>query len=187
LFKTQTRRAIQAEKRSSAGMEFLQVFVFILQCGISPAKWSICRYDALGFTTPKPEGVPRSMEYAIQLLLPVVGGLMLGMWLTKTYGIPQIWTVVLAILGMAAGLFMMYRRVSTPGNAETQAVRPKKSAGTQPFPSSQSSKATATPSPKPEHPGVHVRDLDFLYHPPKTDDSEWKELDDPDEEDFPHG
>jgi hypothetical protein len=125
------------------------------------------------------------MEYAIQLLLPVVGGLMLGMWLTKTYGIPQIWTVVLAILGMAAGLFIMYRRVSAPENAETHAVRPKK-AGTHPSTSSQSSKAATTPSLKSKYPGVHIRDLDFLYHPPKTDDSEWKELDDPDEEIFPH-
>ena len=126
------------------------------------------------------------MEYAIQLLLPVVGGLMLGMWLTKTYGVPQIWTVVLAILGMAAGLFIMYRRVSTPENGETSAIRPQKSAETHSFPSFPSSKTTANPSPESKHPGVHVRDLDFLYHPPKTDDSEWKELDDPDEEIFPH-
>jgi hypothetical protein len=50
------------------------------------------------------------MEYAIQLFLPVIGGLLLGNWLTKTYGLSPIWTVLLGILGLAGGIGIMYKR-----------------------------------------------------------------------------
>ncbi|HEY9687475.1 MAG TPA: AtpZ/AtpI family protein [Coleofasciculaceae cyanobacterium] len=54
------------------------------------------------------------MDYAIQLLLPIIGGLMLGMWLTRHFGVSPIWTVVLAILGMAGGIGIMVKRFSVP-------------------------------------------------------------------------
>lgn len=50
------------------------------------------------------------MEYAIQLLLPIIGGLWLGNWLSETFGLSPIWTVVLGVLGLAGGIGMMYKR-----------------------------------------------------------------------------
>jgi hypothetical protein len=50
------------------------------------------------------------MEYAVQLFLPVMGGLWLGSWLTQKYGLSPIWTVVLGVLGLAGGIVVMYRR-----------------------------------------------------------------------------
>lgn len=52
------------------------------------------------------------MEYAIQLLLPILGGLWLGDWLTKTYHLPALWTMVFAVLGMVAGLGILYKRAT---------------------------------------------------------------------------
>jgi hypothetical protein len=54
------------------------------------------------------------MEYAIQMLLPIVGGLLLGVWLTENYGVSPIWTVVLAILGMVGGIGILYKRFTYP-------------------------------------------------------------------------
>lgn len=50
------------------------------------------------------------MEYAIQLFLPILGGLLLGNWLHQRFGISQIWTMVLAVLGMAGGIAVLYKR-----------------------------------------------------------------------------
>lgn len=54
------------------------------------------------------------MDYAVTLLVPIIGGLMLGLWLTNTYGLSPIWTVVLAILGMMGGIGIMYKRYAYP-------------------------------------------------------------------------
>jgi len=110
------------------------------------------------------------MEYAIQLLIPVVGGLMLGMWLTNTYHASPIWTVVLAILGMVAGIGIMYRRFSVPQDGT--------SALNMPLPPKKFDKAKPT---HPDAPRAHVKDLDFLYK--KYDDhGDFKELDDLDDD-----
>jgi len=107
------------------------------------------------------------MEYAIQLLIPVVGGLMLGMWLTKTYGISAIWTIILAIAGMVAGIAIMYRRFSG-SQSKVEIYRPPGIALKKELKSKSS--------------GVHIKDLDFLYK--KYDDmgEDWKELDDLDDD-----
>jgi hypothetical protein len=67
------------------------------------------------------------MDYAIQLLLPIIGGLMLGMWLTRNFGVSPIWTVVLAILGMAGGIGIMVKRFSLakPAKLPRQGLDPK--------------------------------------------------------------
>jgi hypothetical protein len=117
------------------------------------------------------------MEYAIQLLIPVIGGLMLGMWLTNTYHASPIWTVVLAILGMVAGIAIMYRRFSVPQDGVTTM--------TPPFPPPKkitppkSGQAQSEPT---EPSRAHVKDLDFLYR--KYDDTpdDWNELDELDEQ-----
>jgi|GEM_PF-1626181 len=100
------------------------------------------------------------MEYAIQLLIPVVGGLMLGMWLTKTYGLAPIWTVVFAVLGMAAGIAVIARRFSS-GQAQLPTY-----------------KSTEVHPPRPTS---HVKDLDFLYKKYDDKGEDWKELDELDE------
>lgn len=50
------------------------------------------------------------MEYAIQLLVPIGLGLMLGQWLQKNVGLDAFWTVIFAIVGMFLGMGMLYKR-----------------------------------------------------------------------------
>ena len=105
------------------------------------------------------------MEYAIQMLIPVIGGLMLGMWLTKTYGLAPIWTVVFAVLGMAAGIAIMARRFSS-GQAQMPTFKP--SGGKK---DTDPSRATS-----------HIKDLDFLYKKYDNQGDDWKELDELDDD-----
>lgn len=51
------------------------------------------------------------MEYAIEMLIPVLMGLYVGMWMTDHWGAPSMVTPGLAILGMVAGIAIMARRV----------------------------------------------------------------------------
>lgn len=105
------------------------------------------------------------MEYAIQLFLPILGGLLLGLWLTEHYGVAPIWTVILAILGMVGGIGILYKRFSYP---ELYNQPPKVSG-----------KNGETP---PETPKLPVDQLDFLYK--KYDDDEHEYQDDDDEKDL---
>lgn len=120
------------------------------------------------------------MEYAIQLILPIIGGLMLGDWLSKTYGISPLWTVLLGILGMAMGIRILYKR----GMAE-QALRQKQHPIPAPPPKNKESHknaATAQPgsdptmpyaaSKRPPRDGTSLNALHELYqqldqHPPE--------------------
>lgn len=86
------------------------------------------------------------MEYAIQLLLPILGGLWLGNWLNQTYGIPSIWTLILAILGMMAGLGILYKRYAL----EQKNMPPPASRKSKPLKSDDETR-------------VPLEDLDFLY------------------------
>lgn len=54
------------------------------------------------------------MDYALILLLPILGGLLLGNWLSQRFGLSPIWSLVLAILGMFAGIGIMYKRYAYP-------------------------------------------------------------------------
>ncbi len=54
------------------------------------------------------------MEYASQLLIPIMLGLFLGQWLQNTYEFSALWTVGLAIAGMFGGIVLMYKRYSYP-------------------------------------------------------------------------
>ena len=125
------------------------------------------------------------MDYAIQLLLPVIGGLMLGIWLTKTYHLSPIWTVVLAILGMIGGIGVIYKRFSYPQGGSTSGKLP-----TYKGKASKSGKAHSASSSEQssEHPGAHIKDLDFLYreHHDQNDHDDWKELDDLDADEKDH-
>lgn len=60
------------------------------------------------------------MDYALQLLIPILGGLLLGLWLHDHYGVSPIWTVLLAVLGMIAGLGIMYKRLMYPHSQEKE-------------------------------------------------------------------
>ncbi len=50
------------------------------------------------------------MEYALQLLIPILLGLFLGIWLNSQFGLSMIWAIVFAILGMVAGIGILYKR-----------------------------------------------------------------------------
>ncbi len=54
------------------------------------------------------------MDYALILLLPILGGLLLGNWLSQRFGLSPIWSLALAILGMFAGIGIMYKRYAYP-------------------------------------------------------------------------
>jgi hypothetical protein len=56
------------------------------------------------------------MEYAIQLLIPMLAGLGIGNWLTKTYHVSPLWTVALAILGFALGFGVMAKKALLNSN-----------------------------------------------------------------------
>lgn len=103
------------------------------------------------------------MEYAIQLLLPILGGLLLGNWLTNTYGLSPIWTLVLAILGMLAGLGILYKRsIMAQKNAPPLPKKKQK-------PDSSENR-------------LEIKDLDFLYKQ-HDDDDDKDEYDSEDERD----
>lgn len=50
------------------------------------------------------------MEYAFQLLIPILVGLCLGNWLSHTYHISPLLTILLAILGFALGIGVLAKR-----------------------------------------------------------------------------
>jgi hypothetical protein len=106
------------------------------------------------------------MEYAIQLLLPIIGGLWLGNWLNRTYGLPSIWTLILAILGMMAGLGILYKRYALQRTDKA------------PFPPGKPKPFQKNPKQDTEK-RLELHELDFLYknhddndeHPWKDDDA----------------
>jgi hypothetical protein len=103
-----------------------------------------------------------SVEYAIQLLLPILGGLWLGNWLTQRFHLPVIWTLVFAILGMLAGLGILYKRYTLEMMNRPPIIRKKQA--------------------PPDENRLHVKDLDFLYKEPNPEDDDddhpWKDDDD---------
>tara|TARA_B100000287_G_scaffold397351_1_gene413845 strand:+ start:601 stop:888 length:288 start_codon:yes stop_codon:yes gene_type:complete len=50
------------------------------------------------------------MDYAIQVLIPIALGLYIGIWMHQNWGASPIWTVVLAILGLFAGIGILYKK-----------------------------------------------------------------------------
>jgi F0F1-type ATP synthase assembly protein I len=50
------------------------------------------------------------MEYAIQLLIPILLGFLLGVWLHNQFGLSPVWSVIFAILGMFGGIGILYKR-----------------------------------------------------------------------------
>ncbi len=51
------------------------------------------------------------MEYAIELLLPIALGFWAGMWLHQTFNASPLWIVLFCVLGMAAGIGLLYKRL----------------------------------------------------------------------------
>lgn len=72
------------------------------------------------------------MEYAIQLFLPVIGGLLLGNWLSKTFGFSPIWTVLLGVLGLFAGIGILYKQSLTRQNLPRFTPKPKEKVDARP-------------------------------------------------------
>jgi Putative F0F1-ATPase subunit Ca2+/Mg2+ transporter len=50
------------------------------------------------------------MEYAIQLLIPILVGLCLGNWLSHTYHTSPLLTMFLAVLGFALGIGVLAKK-----------------------------------------------------------------------------
>lgn len=88
------------------------------------------------------------MEYAIQLILPILGGLLLGNWLTRTYGISPLWTVLLGILGMVMGIRILYKRSLAEQALQKERWPTQKKPAT-PSPPLQSLKKTQAPRAEP--------------------------------------
>ncbi len=98
------------------------------------------------------------MEYAIQIFLPVLGGLLLGDWLCKQFGLNPIWTVLLGILGLIGGIGVLYKRFTVDHS----------------YPKFTPKAKTDLP------PGKSVQDLDSLYkkiHEEPADDSDYPDFD----------
>jgi F0F1-type ATP synthase assembly protein I len=51
------------------------------------------------------------VDYVYDLLVPILGGLFLGHWLETQWGWSPLVTVGLGMLGMVAGLAIVYRRL----------------------------------------------------------------------------
>lgn len=107
------------------------------------------------------------MDYAIQLLLPILGGLMLGYWLTQSFGASPIWMVLLAILGMVGGIGILYKRFSYPelyqkGGAlsKTSHTHKNKPANVQSSSDLEHSTSSTSPSAKQT---LSLDELHFLY------------------------
>ncbi len=54
------------------------------------------------------------MEYATTLLITILGGLMLGVWLHNQFGVSEVWTIILAIVGLFMGIGILYKRSMYP-------------------------------------------------------------------------
>lgn len=117
------------------------------------------------------------MEYAIQLLLPILGGLLLGNWLHETFGFSQLWTLLLAVLGLFGGIGLLYKRQMT-GNRPLPTLR---------FPLSHEGKTlkqtrpeSKTEEPQPPSAAIPHEDLLELYkkvdREPPTDHFALKDL-----------
>jgi F0F1-type ATP synthase assembly protein I len=52
------------------------------------------------------------LEYTLQLLIPILLGVLLGQWLHKTYGLPPVWIGILGILGLCAGVVIVYKNLT---------------------------------------------------------------------------
>ncbi len=83
---------------------------------------------------------------------------MLGNWLSQTYGLSPIWTVLLGVLGLFAGIGILYKRSLTDQNLPRFTPKPK-----------------AHTKSKPSH---SLHDLDSLYkkihEEPLEDDPEFE-------------
>lgn len=115
------------------------------------------------------------MDYAIQMLIPIMGGLLLGYWLNQHFGVDPIWMVILAILGMVGGILILYKRFTYPElypQSDKQKLpnilkkSTKAPSGKSPAPSTSPSQQDA-PEKKT---AVPIEQLDFLYKDPNEHD-----------------
>lgn len=51
-----------------------------------------------------------SVDTALDMLIPIILGLMLGTWLHNRHGWGEIWIVLFAVLGMVVGLWTAWKR-----------------------------------------------------------------------------
>ncbi|MEB3206657.1 MAG: AtpZ/AtpI family protein [Vampirovibrionales bacterium] len=51
------------------------------------------------------------MDYAIQLLIPVLGGLMLAIWMNQKGWLSPLWVPIFPVLGLALGIGVVAKRL----------------------------------------------------------------------------
>ena len=54
------------------------------------------------------------MDYALTLFTPMMGGLMLGLWLMNERGYSPMWAMGLAGAGFACGIVLLWKRAAYP-------------------------------------------------------------------------
>jgi hypothetical protein len=103
------------------------------------------------------------METAMQLFLPILAGLWLGVWLTRSFGLSSLWTPGLAILGMALGIAVLAKKsMFNRDGSRIQPFIPKGEKGL---------KSNSSPAWKAveKQSGLMPHELDFLYEPYEDD------------------
>ncbi len=73
------------------------------------------------------------MDYALQILIPILLGIGLGAWLHNQFDASPMWTVLFAIIGMFAGIGILYKR----SLVYAQKIKDKKSDNTDSYDDSQ--------------------------------------------------
>ena len=56
---------------------------------------------------------------AFEMLAAIVGGALLGMWLDKKYDTSAVWTVVLSLVGIAIGLYVVFKDIDRINRKKT--------------------------------------------------------------------
>jgi hypothetical protein len=112
------------------------------------------------------------MEYAMQMLLPILAGLWLGTWLTQQYHVSPLWTPGLAILGLALGVGVLAKKslMNRDGSPTMPRYEAKPGQSLLPTPRKSTEKET----------GLKPHELEFLYRHNDTPH------DDPPLEDHPY-
>jgi len=114
------------------------------------------------------------MEYAIQLLIPMLAGLCLGTWLTQKYHASPLWTLALGLLGFALGIGVLAKK------ALLNTTIPKMDLKTKSAPS-QAKQADEKGRFIEKSTGILPHEMDFLYqdysHKPDDQDYDFSDRD----------
>jgi hypothetical protein len=69
------------------------------------------------------------MDYAMDMFIPIVGGLFLAQWLINQYHWPDITIVLFPVVGLFLGIGLLYKRQLTNSQAEQPDTTPPDNTG----------------------------------------------------------